>query len=365
MENENNGEKKKKKFNLFDWYYRQGKANDKKDINALKEPSIRNFFKLLWSKFGKLMSSNIIFVFVNFPLVFLLLALSGWFDKVSIVPTSVTWNSFLSILTSSFSNANIPETSSYATSALIGIHGLHSEMTVTSVLTYVFYGLALLTVFTWGFAKVGTTYLYRNMMSGDPVFPFSDFFYIIKRNIKQSLLFGAIDFILIAILITDIVYLFNTIGNPISLFMLLLTLAMCIFYSFMRPYVYIMIFTFDLKFFQIIKNAAAFTILGIKRNIVGFLASVVIIILNVGLIFIPFVTPIGMILPFVITIAILDFIGVYCAYPNIIKYMMSEEDARMIVEKIPIEDEEIIEENEEMIEESSSSIEEADSSSQS
>ena len=32
--------------------------------------------------------------------------------------------------------------------------------------------------------------------------------------------------------------------------------------------------------------------------------------------------PIGMILPFVITFALMDFIAVYFAYPNIDKYMV-------------------------------------------
>ena len=328
-------EKKKKRFNLFDWYYRQGKGSDKEDINALKTPNIPTFFKLMWSKFGKLLSANLIFVIGNFPLVFLLLALSGWFDKTSAVPTSVTWTSFLQSfkLSGILGETITPENANYAVSALMGVHGLHAEMTVTGVITYIFYGLALLTVFTWGFTKVGTTYLYRNMMSGEPIFPLSDFFYIIKRNIKQSLLFGAIDFILIAILVSDIVFLYNNIANPISLFMLILTLAMCAFYSFMRPYVYIMIFTFDLKFLQIIKNAAAFTILGIKRNLVGFGFSLLIIILNAGLMFVPLLTPVGLLLPFVITFSILDFIGVYVAYPCIIKYMMDEKDAKAIIER--------------------------------
>jgi len=43
--------------------------------------------------------------------------------------------------------------------------------------------------------------------------------------------------------------------------------------------------------------------------------------------------PLGALLPFVITISIIDFMGVYAAYPNIIKYMMDEEDARAIIEK--------------------------------
>ena len=346
---ETKNEKKKKRFNLFDWYYRQGKGSDKADVNALKTPNIPTFFKLLWSKLGKLVSANLIFVFGNFPLVFLLLALSGWFNKTSAVPTSVTWSSFLqNIQLPAISGSSIlPDNGNYAASALMGVHGLHAEMTITGTITYIFLGLALLTAFTWGFTKVGTTYLYRNMMSGEPVFPISDFFYIIKRNIKQSLLFGAIDFILIALLVLDVVMLYNNIGNPISLFMLILTLVMSAFYSFMRPYIYIIIFTFDLKFIQIIKNAAAFMLLGIKRNLAGLAFSLLIILFNAGLIFIPFVTPVGLLLPFIFTIALLDFIGVYVAYPNIIKYMMDEKDAKAIIERKSLDDDEVLDESKE------------------
>ena len=37
---ENENKQPKKRFNIFDWYYRQGKASDKEDINALKERSL-------------------------------------------------------------------------------------------------------------------------------------------------------------------------------------------------------------------------------------------------------------------------------------------------------------------------------------
>ena len=94
---------------------------------------------------------------------------------------------------------------------------------------------------------------------------------------------------------------------------------------------YIMIFTFDLKLGKIIKNACSFAILGIKRNLMALLGCGLLVALNIGLAII--FAPIGIILPFVITIALFDFIGVYCAYPNIIKYMMNEADARALIER--------------------------------
>ena len=336
--NSNNTKKPKKKFNIFDWYYRQGKGSDKADINALKTPSVLNFFKLVWSKLSKLFTANIIFVFGNFPIIFLLLAVSGIFDKYSYSPTSIAWGPFQSTL------QGVELSNNYASSALIGIHGLHDSSQIISVASIVFYALSLLTIFTWGFTKVGTTYLYRNMMSGDPIFPFSDFFYIVKRNIKQSLIVGAIDFIIIGFLIYDVIFLYrNSASNPLNLFMLFLTCAMAIFYFFIRPYIYIMIFTFDLKLGKIIKNACSFAILGIKRNLMALLGCGIVVAINLGLAII--FAPIGIVLPFVITIALFDFIGVYAAYPNIIKYMMDEDDAKALIERRTISDDEFIEDD--------------------
>lgn len=322
-----NTNKPKKRFNIFDWYYRKGKANEKADINALKSPSIVNFFKLVWFKFNKLLTANIIFAFGNFPIVFMLIAISGMLDKYSYAPISLSWGPF---------QATLQDTGNYASSALIGIHGLHNSTQVYSIATIIFFVMSLLTIFTWGFTKVGTTYIYRNIMSGDPVFPLSDFFYIIKRNIKQSLIVGALDFAILGFLLYDIVYLFRNSENTFNLFMMFLTAAMLLFYFFIRPYIYIMIFTFDLSIGKIIKNACSFAILGIKRNLMALVGCAILLAFNIGLAII--FAPIGIILPFIITIALFDFIGVYAAYPNIIKYMMNEEDAKTIVERIPGKD---------------------------
>ena len=61
------GRVKKKKFNIFDWYYNREK-NDAKDddFNPSAEPSFKNFFKLLWRKLNKLTSCNIFFIFANY-----------------------------------------------------------------------------------------------------------------------------------------------------------------------------------------------------------------------------------------------------------------------------------------------------------
>ena len=78
---------KKKKFNIFDWYYNREK-NDAKDdnFNPSKEPTFKNFFKLLWRKLNKLTSCNLFFIFANFPLIFLIIGMSGILTTQSTAP---------------------------------------------------------------------------------------------------------------------------------------------------------------------------------------------------------------------------------------------------------------------------------------
>ncbi len=330
-------EQKKKKFNLFDWYYRQGKVSDKEEVNSLKDPSIKNFFKLLWKRLGKLISANLIVTFGNFPIFFVLIAMSNILSESSVSPLYQTWGPICGA--SAF-------TTDTTITTLMGAFGAHAEVSVINTPTIVFYCLGALIIFTWGFTRIGTTYIYRNMMNGDPVFPLSDAFYVVKRNVKQSLIIGIIDALIIAMFAYNIYFLtLNYNANGLNAFMLFLTVAMAILYIFARPYAFIMVFTFDLKLTKIIKNALFFTVLGIKRNIIAFIGAFLFVALNY-LIFMIFM-PLGILLPFVITLSICDFAAVYAAYPNIIKYMMDERDAKAIIEKRHLDDEETINDNSE------------------
>lgn len=319
---------KKKRFNVFDWYYKQGKVSEKEDINALKDPSIVNFFKLLWKRFGKLISSNLIVTFGNFPLFFILIAMSNLLSKSSVAPLYQAWGPIYGAAT--FENTP-------ATTTLLGVFGAHADVSIINTPTIIFYCLGALIIFTWGFTRVGTTYLYRNMMSGEAIFPLSDAFYVVKRNVKQSLILGIIDALIIIMFAYNIYFLTVNYNNgQLNAVMLFLTIAMATLYSFARPYAFIMVFTFDLKLRKIIKNALFFTVLGVKRNFIALLGIILLVGINY-LIFMVFM-PVGLLLPFVITIAICDFAGVYAAYPNIIKYMMDERDAQAIIERKHLDD---------------------------
>jgi hypothetical protein len=202
------GKEQKKKFNLFDWYYKRGKENDKEAVNALKDPSIPNFFSLVGSRLGKLISSNLIVIFGNFPLFFLLLAMSNALSVSSVAPLTQAWGPLCGA--NAFNGLEIAGGVAVhfsSISPLLGAFGATTQVSVINTPTIVCFCLGLLMVFTWGFTRVGTTYIYRNMMSGEPVFPVSDALYVIKRNIKQSLILGVIDAVMIVMFAYNIIFL--------------------------------------------------------------------------------------------------------------------------------------------------------------
>ena len=78
--------------------------------------------------------------------------------------------------------------------------------------------------------------------------------------------------------------------------------------------------TFDLSIYKILKNSFIFALLGFKRNFVALLGILLTVFINFY-IFALFM-PLGVILPFVITISLCSFIAIYCTYPNVKKFMI-------------------------------------------
>ena len=190
MENKN----KKKRFKLFD-LQREGKGISK-NSDAL-QPGLKRFFISYKDNFGKLVSVNIFFILGNFPLIFLIAALSGVSKNEVFLPLSDLFQNIAGIF-SADGGLTPFKLSLYA------VEGLQSQTHSPTVLTYVLYAIGGLTVFTFGIVNVGTAYIIRNLVSGEPVFVWTDFWYAVKRNWKQALPFGIIDVILNAILILNI-----------------------------------------------------------------------------------------------------------------------------------------------------------------
>lgn len=277
-------------------------------------PTIGYFFKLLWRKLGKLTSLNLIMLFQYIPLIAAVLIY--FFGDTTPTTESALFAPLLGVqMHGSSPTANL----------LLGLVGKQLNvpyLTTGRIIAIIV--LVLFTVITWGWQNVGATYNLRSLVRGDSCFLFSDYFYAIRRNLRQGLLFGILDFLVIAVLLFDIYYFSTLAGTLIYGVMYIFMIALFIIYTMMRFYIYHMMITFDLSIRKLLKNALIFSILGIKRNLVGLLAIVGVAVLNVVVIVfsLGFNFAVPLILPFFYFLALAGFIAAYAAWPNIQRYMI-------------------------------------------
>lgn len=303
-------EKRKKRFSLFN-YSLDGKGVPK-DIDEPR--NFRFFFKLLWRNLSRLMSVNMLIVFSNFPIFFILFAMSGNLNTTSYAPVS-------SLFGPIYGATKISGETSPLINALNGVHGLQVEISIPTTLTYIFYALGLLAVFTFGLSMVGTTYITRNIVKGEPIFLMQDFWHAIKRNLRQGIIFGVFDVLVSFLIVYDAIFFAaNAASNYMVSVMFYAAVAIGIIYFVMRYYIYIMMITFDLSLYKLLKNALIFTAVGIKRNFVGTIGIIVLFMFSYGLLMA--FPPLGAILPFIITIAVGQFIAIYTAWPKIYSVMI-------------------------------------------
>lgn len=319
--------KKKKRFKLFDTQ-REGKGIKKEDVLKLK-PNLRGFFTYLRRDFSRLITVNLFLLFGNFPLIFAVLAFSG----VGNIAYSAPSDSLLSTLQGIAANEGM----SAASASLFNVAGLHVTLHAPTVTTYVLYALSALVIFTFGFVSVGTTYIIRNMLMGEPVFMFSDFKYVIRRNWKQGLIMGILDVLFLFFLIGDFIILFTNSADTFAGLFLGAIVVLLIVYLFMRPYLYLQLITFDLKIFKIFKNSLIFAILGFKRNIMAFLGAVLLLIIAIFMIFglYGILIPVGLAMTVLFLPAMLGYMSVYAAYFKVKEIMI---DPYVTEEKSELDD---------------------------
>ena len=290
---------------------------DGKGVNKNEDtrPTFLNFFKNLFRKFPHLLRLNILMVLQIIPLVVIIcLYFLG--------PKSPTMSNVMFAplfgLDQAAGNAAVSSTLDLS-SVQMGLPVFSPAVNITIIC------LVIVMAVTWGWLNIGATYVLRGLVKGDPVFVFSDFFYAIKKNLKQGIFLGLIDFAISAILLIDFFYLYQQTGSFGFDFMYFAILALMFIWFIMRFYIYNLLITFDIKIFKLLKNAFIFTILGIGRNILAFLGIIILTVLHVFLIilFIPMGISIPIILPFFYLLAATAFMGCYAAYPIIDRYMIA------------------------------------------
>ncbi|MBE6596528.1 MAG: DUF624 domain-containing protein [Ruminococcaceae bacterium] len=279
------------------------------------KPTFLYFFKLLFRKFSKIIRLNLMLLVQFIPVfVFLYAFVAGTKTPTALESVYAPLYGISQIIPSASMTSFLD-----VQSIQMGVPVIHPVLMV--VLTV----LAVITAVTFGWFNTGAAYVLRGLVRGDAVFIWSDFFYAIKRNLKQSFFMGLIDFICIVVLVVDFMHLYNITGSYFNDVMYIMVCAIAIIFITMRFYMYQLLITFDLKTLKILKNSLIFTVLGIKRNIMALLGFVVVIALNVVIIFfslsVGFSIPI--ILPAFYVVALLGFISTYAAYPIIDKYMIA------------------------------------------
>ena len=301
---------KKQRFNFLS-PMRDGKGVEKgEDLT----PNLKRFFKLWGRKFWKLISLNFFALVQILPLVgCVFLYLGG--PKI---PTQYDplYNTLLGAQTA------LPTTEG-ATLFNSAAGLLHSTPVFNSWAHWVMAALILFHVVTYGWQKVGTTYILRGLVRGDGVFMFSDYFYAIKRNMKQGFVMGLLDSAAIFALGFDLFYFWNSPTTGVNSFMYIMIFALIFIYGVMRFYTYLMLVTFDMKLGKILKNALIFTIMGIKRNLMAILGmGLLVVIFGALILFLGRILPAVIILPFLCLLGFCGFMYTFAAYPVIQKYMI-------------------------------------------
>lgn len=277
-------------------------------------PNIAYFFKLLWRKLSRLVSINLLSILQFTPLLVAFL-IYFWADTTP----SIT-NPMYPVL----QGAVILGDASAADLATLFLSSIQMNMPYISIPAIIAIGaLILFFALTFGFWNVGLTYLMRELVTGNPVFIFSDMKHAIKKNFKQGFFFGLLDFIICTVLVVDIISI-RTIplgfsGDVMSV----LIVAITVIYILMRFYLYLMLITFDMNTKKLFKNALIFVPLGIKRSLLAILWIIIMIAINILIMILYF--PLGIVLPIIYLPALPMFTAAYAAFPTIKKYMIDHE----------------------------------------
>ncbi len=301
----------KKKATLYDLFHKDPLAGKGVSKNDKLPRNFKNFFKISWGHMSHIISVNLMFIVGNFPLIFFILGFSQMFNDTIASPAS----SVFPVLFGATQSALDP-----VSAALYGVHGAHGVMSITTTVTTVMYCLGALVIFTWGWVNVGTTYIMRNLVKGEPIFFMHDFFYAIKRNLKQGLIMGIVDSLILFILVYDTVFAYVNIFYNFPKFLFFAFVMLDIVYFIMRFYIYNVLITFDLSVFKIIKNAFIFSALGLKRNAVAFLGIAALLLIDYY--FLMLLPPLGIILPIIMLYGYCAYIGTYASWPKIKEIMV-------------------------------------------
>ena len=303
---------------VFEFFSGSGKGTkgvSKREVDRDKDMGFLFFFKLLKNRLGNISSTSLLFAFCNFPLLLFFLGLSGNLDASVPAPSNPQYALVYGMEQLGVKNLNV--------SLWQGLFGVSAEVTIVSTASRVLMLLGLLTLITLGISSIGAVYNMRAVTRSEPLSPWAEFFPVVKKNLKQGIPLIIMDAILIPFFAYDLVAYYSDMsqtGSFFTTFCFYIVAIFAIIYYVMRFYSYLILVTFDLKFGSLLKNAFYLTFLGWKRSLSCIVGSAGVMLLMIFLF--RLLPTFGILLPFVIGFGLLLFIGVYCAYPVIDRFMI-------------------------------------------
>ena len=312
----NGNSDKNKKHRIYNFFSgtenRSGRGVSKQQVEHDKRLGFAYFFKLLKMRLGKLAINNLIFALCNLPLFIALFGVAGYFNTTVNTASDPLYGPLYGIM--QYENNPV-------VSAMKGVFGSGTELPVISGVSKVLIYFVFALVITFGLSSIGMIYNVRNICRGESIYTWGDYFEAIKKNFKQGLALGIIDFLIIALLVYDIMaYSANSANSFMMLVFYYASILFAAIYYIMRYYLYIQLVTCRMSIGKMFKNSFLLTALGIKRNLAGFVGAVVFAVLFVY--FYILITSVAIILLGLFVFSFLAYIGVYCAYPVVEKYVI-------------------------------------------
>ncbi len=294
---------------LLNGFLKPGKGIKKEDV--AKNFGFKRFFSTFADKFWRLVTLNLLFFLVNAAVFALFAYLAGVGGVPYQTPTNVLFQPLYGVMLHG---------ESHALNALYGVVGIQIQHTYPSTATNLLLLAGCITLFTFGLATAAMTYIQRNFVRAEPVDMAEDFFGCIKRNWKQAILLGLVDILFAFVIAFDLISYLYANQSFMMLVLLYLTFFLTAIYLMMRPYMYLMCITFDLKIGKIIKNSWILAISGIGRNLLCGICALAVLVLNV--VVFSFIPSLGVGMLFIFTISIAWFFQIYGAWPVVKKYMI-------------------------------------------
>ncbi len=297
-------------YNFFSGGNKEGKGVTKKQVEFDKKLGFGFFFRLMKMRLGKFSATNLIFALCNIFFFVALFGLSGIVDD----EIATAANPFYSQINNANLNNNSP-----VLATLFNIYCASTEKRVISLASKIMKCSIFTLVFTFGISTIGMVYNVRNVCSGDHVDTWHDYFYAIKKNFKQGIIIGIADVLIIAILVYDLIA-YSVQSQFIYLVFYYAIILFAAIYYIMRFYMYLQLVTCEMSIGKIIKNSFLLSMLGLKRNLVGLIGAIVFMVLFAyAYILLP---QFSIILLCMFAFSFLTYLGVYCAYPVVKKYVI-------------------------------------------